>query len=101
MYPQEKHKWAVLRIDNAPWYRGGPVNEALGDSPHLELKRLPPYSPQLNPIERFWKALRRRATHNRLFDVLADLKRSVRNSLRHTQTMRGRIKTLLKGRYAR
>jgi transposase len=38
----------------------------------------PSYSPQLNPIERFWKKLRRRATHNRLFDTLADLKKSVR-----------------------
>src|SRR5262245_37251353 len=39
-------------------------------------KRLPSYSPPLNVLERFWKRLRRRATHNRWFDTLADLKRS-------------------------
>jgi hypothetical protein len=70
---------------------------SLADNPHLELKRLPAYSPQLNVSERLWKLLRRRATHNRLFDNLADLTGSIRNSLRYFQTMRGRIKTLLKG----
>jgi transposase len=28
---------------------------------------LPPYSPELNPIERVWKLTRRLATHNRYF----------------------------------
>ena len=98
VYPAGKHKRVVLVIDNAPWHRGKPIEDALRDNPHLEFKRLPSYSPQLNPIERFWKLLRRRATHNRLFDTLADLKTSVRNSLCYFQTMRNRIKTLLTGR---
>ncbi len=50
------------------------MDEALADNPHLEFYRLPSYSPQLNPVERLWNKLRRRATHNRLFDALADLK---------------------------
>lgn len=50
-------------------------------------------------IERFWKLLRRRATHNRLFDTLADLKRSIRNSLSYFQTVRRRIRTLIAGCY--
>jgi hypothetical protein len=49
----------------------------------------------LGLIERLWKKLRRRATHNRLFDTLADLKRSIRASLSYFQTMRDRVKTLL------
>ena len=52
-------------------------------------------SPQLNPIERLWKVLRRRATHNRLFDALTDLKKSLRASLCYFQTMRTRVQTLL------
>src|SRR3954469_25240499 len=101
LYPQEKHKEVVLLIDNAPWHAGKVVDEALAANPHLKFKRLPAYSPQLNPIERFWKVLRRRATHNRLFDSLADLKGSLRNSLCYFQTMRGRVKTLLNGRKKR
>ena len=95
MYPAVRHKRVVLLIDNAPWHRGRPIDEALRDHPHLELKRLPSYSPQLNPIERFWKLLRRRATHNRLFDTLADLKTSIRASLSYYQTVRDRVRTLL------
>jgi transposase len=95
VYPADRHKRVVLLIDNAPWHAGEPVQQALADNPHLELKRLPSYSPQLNPIERFWKTLRRRATHNRLFDTLADLRRSLRNSLSYFQTVRERVKTLL------
>ena len=79
----------MILIDNAPWHAGEPIRRALAEHPHLELKRLPSYSPQLNVIERFWKLLRRRATHNRLFDTLADLKRSIRASLCYFQTVRG------------
>jgi transposase len=70
------------------------------ENPHLEFYRMPSYSPQLNVIKRFWKRLRRRATHDRLFDEIADLKSSVRirNSLRYFQTVRSKLLTLINGR---
>jgi transposase len=98
VYAKDKHRRVVLVIDNAPWHRGAAVAKALADHPHLELYRLPSYSPKLNPIERLWKVLRRRATHNRLFETLAELKASVRNSLRYFQTMRSRVMQLINGR---
>ena len=39
----------------------------------LTLLFLPPYSPQLAPIERVWKLARRMATHNRFFATLREL----------------------------
>jgi transposase len=98
VYPKDKHKRVVLTIDNAPWHRGPLIDAALAESPHLELYRMPSYSPQLNVIERLWKKLRRRATHNRLFDAIADLKSSVRNSLRYFQTVRSKLLTMINGR---
>jgi transposase len=98
MYPPQKYPRVVLLIDNAPWHRGKPIDEALRDNPHLEFKRLPSYSPQLNPIERFWKKLRRRATHNRLFDTLADLKASLRASLSYFQAVRQKVRSIIEGR---
>lgn len=94
-HPAERYPRIVVLIDNAPWHAGEPVKQALAENPHLELKRLPSYSPQLNVIERFWKLLRRRATHNRLFDTLADLKRSIRASLSYFQTVRQRLRSLI------
>jgi transposase len=98
VYPRERYPRVVLLIDNAPWHRGKPIDDALRDHPHLGFKRLPSYSPQLNPIERFWKKLRRRATHNRLFDTLADLKASLRASLCYFQTMRQKVRSIIEGR---
>ena len=39
----------------------------------LTLLFLPPYSPQLAPIERVWKLTRRLATHNRYFATLDEV----------------------------
>ena len=41
LYPKGKHQRVVLIIDNAPWHRGKPIDEALAANPHLEFKRLP------------------------------------------------------------
>jgi transposase len=98
MYPADRYPDVVLLIDNAPWHRGKPIDEALAANRHLRFERLPSYSPQLNPIERFWKKLRPRATHNRLFDTSADLKASLRSSLSYFQTMRQKVKSLIEGR---
>jgi len=97
-YPAGANPEVVLLIDNAPWHRGALIDAALRDNPQLRLFRLPSYSPQLNPIERFWKRLRRRATHNRLFDTLGDLTDSVRVNLTYFQKARGRMLRLLTGR---
>ena len=101
MYPQEKHKRVVMVIDNAPWHRGKLIDEALAEHPQLEFKRLPSYSPQLNAIEHFWKLLRRRATHNRLFEALKDLRGSIRASLCYFQTVRRRLRSLVAKSYTR
>ena len=101
LYPAERHKRVVLIIDNAPWHRGGPIDEALAECPHLEFYRLPSYSPHLNVIERFWKLLRRRASHNRLFEGLGDLKRSLRASLCYFQTVRSRVASLVEKSFRR
>lgn len=95
-YPSEKHHRVVLVIDNAPWHKGRLVTEELQKHEHLELHRLPSYSPQLNTIERFWRILRRRATHNRLFETLVELRTSLRNSICHFQTMTKRIISLIR-----
>jgi transposase len=88
-------------MDNAPWHRGKPIDEARDENPHLEFQRLPSSSPQLNVIERFGKLLRRRATHNRLWKSLAGLKTSIRASLCYCQTVRDKVCGLIAKRYTR
>jgi hypothetical protein len=69
--------------------------------PHQVRFDVPSYGPQLDVIPRIWRLLRRRATHDRLFDRLADLKRSIRTSLCESRTVRGRIRSLVAKGYTR
>lgn len=96
IYPCEEHTRVVVTIDNAPWHKGRLINETLAKHHHLELYRLPSYSPQLNVIERFWRVLRRRATHNRLFETLTKLRSSLRNSIRYFQAMAKKTMSLIR-----
>jgi len=47
---------------------------------------LPPYSPELNPIERVWKLTRRRCLHNRYFANLQDLLSAVESEFANWTT---------------
>ena len=62
----------ILAIsDNAPYHRSKLHLEWRGrQAPQFGLDFLPPYSPDLNPIERVWKLTRRLCLHNRYFGFL-------------------------------
>lgn len=93
--PAADHGQVVLILDNAPGHRAAEIAAPLRDDLHLGFNRLPSYSPRLNRIERFRKKLRRRATHDRLLDTAADLRRSARNSPSDFQTVRGKVRPLV------
>ena len=59
--PEEVH--AVLVLDGAGWHGA----RALVVPPNITLVPLPPYSPELNPVERVWLHLRERFLSLRVF----------------------------------
>src|SRR5664279_5630469 len=64
----------VAISDNAGYHRARlhqPWREE--HAAEFRLDFLPPYSPELNPIERVWKLTRRRCLHNRYFSQLEDV----------------------------
>jgi transposase len=64
----------VVITDNAKYHHAllhKPWREQKADL--FALDYLPPYSPELNPIERVWKLTRRRCLHNRYFSRLEDV----------------------------
>jgi DDE superfamily endonuclease len=95
MYPATTSPEVVITIDNAPWHRGARVAAIFAAHPQLRLYRLPSYSPQLNVIERFWRVLRRRATHNRLFTSMAAVRTTLRSHLSYFHTMRHKVLSLI------
>jgi transposase len=61
----------VLVLDNARYHHAVLLKPLLRKyRAVLTLLFLPPYSPQLAPIERVWKLTRRMATHNQFFATL-------------------------------
>jgi hypothetical protein len=85
----------VVVSDHASWPRGAVVTAVLRACPPLECDPLPSYSPKLQGMARFWTVLRRRATPNRLVPPMAQLKRTVRNNLRYSQTRTHRVLSVI------
>lgn len=68
----------VLVVDNFIIHRSRKTQEFLEKyKDQLLLFMLPTYSPWLNLIERLWKHLRRKVTHNHLFASISDLVKAV------------------------
>jgi transposase len=94
--PGARHPRVVVVIDNAPWHRGAAIRRVLAEQPHLALYRLPSDSPHRNVVERLWRVWRRRATHDRLFETMAALRRAPRASLCYDQTLRHKVRSLIR-----
>jgi transposase len=62
--------------DNAPYYRNKKVTNYLEIS-KISLHFLPPYSPNLNPIERLWKWMKERVIYNTYYPEFDDFRASV------------------------
>ena len=60
---------AALVLDGAGWH----VSEELSVPANLTLIHPPPYSPELNPVERIWHYLRSHWLANSVFPSLADI----------------------------
>jgi hypothetical protein len=64
----------VVITDNARYHHATLHKEwRTAAEPWFRFEYLPPYSPDLNPIERVWKLTRRLATHNRYFPAIEDV----------------------------
>jgi transposase len=71
---RRKGRKMVVIVDNARWHHARTLQPWLHQHRKvLRLDFLPPYSPDLNPVERVWKLTRRLCTHNRYFPVLDEL----------------------------
>jgi len=68
----------VMVLDGASSHRA----LALEIPENISLIRLPPYSPELNPVEILWHELREKHCSNRVFDTLAAVQTAVEEGMR-------------------
>jgi transposase len=64
----------IVILDNATYHHARLHKDWRSQArSRFALEFLPPYSPDLSPIERVWKLTRRQATHNRYFPTLSEV----------------------------
>lgn len=81
--------------DGAPYHRAAAVRAFVRQHrDRLWVTQLPSYSPDYNPIEFLWRAVKRTATHNRYFPEFADLIHAVQEALEGLSRQPERVKAL-------
>lgn len=88
----EKHKIHII-WDNTGYHSDEAIQE-FAKGLAIELHYLPPYSPNLNPIERLWKVMHEKVSANRYYETFNDFTEATLNFFRHI----GKNKSLLRSR---
>ena len=65
-YPEDR---ILLICDGAMWHKAN----ALEIPDRITLSFIPPYTPEMNPIEQIWKEIRKRGFRNEVFPSLEDV----------------------------
>ena len=87
-YPNER---IVMVADGAGWHR----SKLLEIPKNMKLLKLPPYSPELNPVENLWDDLREKSFGNIIFDSLSKLEKYLCSALKDFETVTTRIKSIV------
>jgi transposase len=87
---------AVIVVwDGGSMHKGDPIREVLQNFPRLSLERLPPYAPELNPVEYLWNHLKygelANFTPDDVFQLDAVLKKHLNHARKSPERLRGFI----------
>jgi transposase len=80
---KKRGKKIILILDNARYHHATLIQPWLNKNKNkIQLFFLPPYSPDLNNIERVWKMTRRVCTHNKYFATIDELLSVVKRQMK-------------------
>jgi transposase len=86
----EYGRHAVVIVDGAGWH----TSDTTHQFDNVTLIKLPPYSPELNPIEQVWSWLRQHCLSNRVFKDYAEIVEQVSCAWNRFISVPKRIKTI-------
>ena len=81
----------LMILDGAGWHTSGLL--AIPDN--MRLLSLPPYSPELNPVEHLWDDLREKAFHNTVFESIESLETHLESSLRVLEDATNSVRSIV------
>ena len=82
--------------DGGPMHKGDAIRAVLHDFPRLTLEKLPPYTPELNPVEYLWNHLKYGALPNFMPDDIFHLDGVLKQRLRRAQQSAHRLRSFFK-----
>ena len=85
----------VLILDNAKYFKAKIVSKWLEDHPKLKLEFLPPYAPNLNLIERFWRFAKEHLVKNTYYKKYKTFRAKVFQFLNHIDEHVNELETLM------
>ena len=74
LYTYRNNSKIIMVVDNVRYHHAKLLKKWVLNNRKLEIVYLPPYSPELNPIERAWWYMRKKITHNRYVKSLSERK---------------------------
>ena len=87
-------KVIYIIVDNARYYRSRWLKKALKGT-KIKLIFLPPYSPNLNLIERYWKFFKKKVLNNHYYETFGEFKRACESFFRKRKKYWPELQTLL------
>ncbi len=85
----------ILILDNASYYKAAIVTQWLEDHPKLKIDFLPPYAPNLNLIERFWRFVKDKLVKNTYYEKYKTFRAKTFQLLNHVDKYLDELKTLM------
>ena len=82
-------------LDNAKYYRSKLVQEFVKRNHRIRLLFLPPYSPNLNIIERLWKFFKKKILYNKYYEDFTFFKKYCLNFFSNIEKFRAELQTLM------
>jgi len=89
-------RYALVIMDRAGWHS----NKLKAHFDNLSIMHLPPYSPELNPIEQVWAWLRNNDLSNRVFKDYDDIVEQVSVGWNNFRNQVSQVKSLCKREWA-
>ena len=70
----------ILIMDNAGFHKTQCVKNLIAEyAPRIRVEYIPPYSPELNPIETCWKVTKNHVTNSQYFTTIDDMQEALEN----------------------
>ena len=91
---QPKGKLYVI-LDNARYYRSQLVKEFLSENARIKFVFLPPYSPNLNLIERIWKFVKKKVSYNKYYEEFSVFRNKFLYRLNNLEKFETELETLM------